>query len=90
MRGEDKRTGELFSYVDLEQENAAVVQALIDNLMNAGSTPKSAGCSSSTVPRRSAKSSVEPSLNRELTLHNACFTYLNKNRGNSDATTIGS
>ena len=33
-------------------ENAAVVQALIDNLMNAGSTRKSAGCSSSTAPRR--------------------------------------
>ena len=33
-------------------ENAAVVQALIDNLIERGLTPRCAACSSSTAPRR--------------------------------------
>jgi hypothetical protein len=33
-------------------ENATVVQALLDNLIERGLDPKSAGCSLSAAPRR--------------------------------------
>ena len=42
-------------------ENAAVAQALLDNLIGRGLDPKSAACSSSTGPRRCPRRSAGPS-----------------------------